>query len=146
MSSLIKETVVLGKAKYIQGDFESAKNKMKFPYRSSYELAYLHQLESDDQVVQYIYEPFEVPYTDIDNRKRMYRPDFMILYADGSMKISEVKPSIMLKDYDVQSKARHCREFIKTTFIDVNIEYTFITEKDLFSSEKEYADFLKCIK
>lgn len=146
MSTLIKEIVQLGKTKYIQGNYYSKKNDGNYPYKSSYELAYLHQLESDPEVLQYIYEPFELYYTDVNEKRRVYRPDFMVLYSDGKIRITEVKPSAMLKDYDVQSKARSCKQYIETSFTNVDIEYKFITEKDLFQSDKEYSDFLKSIK
>lgn len=135
-----------GKSKYIQGDFHSKKNNSVFPYKSSYELAYLQQLESDDKVVQYIYEPFELYYKDIKNSQRIYRPDFMVLYSDGSIRITEVKPEIMLSDYDVRSKAKSARAFIKENYTDLDIKYEFITEKNLFNDAKEYQDFIKSIK
>lgn len=135
-----------GKTKYIQGNFHSKKNGDNFPYKSSYELAYLHQLESEDEVIKYLYEPFELYYNDVNGKQRIYRPDFMILYANGSIEITEVKPKIMLKDFDVQAKARSCRLYIEENYKDVDISYRFITEQDLFNSDKEYQDFVKSIK
>lgn len=145
MSIIIKE-INHGKTKYIQGDYYSKKNASTFPYRSSYELAYLHLLEKDSSVVQYIYEPFDLYYKDIKNAKRTYRPDFMVLYEDGSVRISEVKPHIMLSDYDVRAKAAAARSYIKENYTDIDIKYQFITEKDLFNSDKEYQDFIKSIR
>ena len=52
----------------------------------------------------------------------------------------------MLKDFNVQSKAKACREYISATFKDVNMIYKFVTEKDLFANDKEYTDFIKSIK
>ena len=146
MSTLTKEVIKHGKTKYVQGDYYSKKNDFTFPYRSSYELAYLYQLEKDDTVLQYIYEPFELYYTDSELKQRIYRPDFMILFTDGSMSINEVKPTIMLKDYDVQAKARATRMYIKENYKNMKVTYNFITEKELFNNDKEYQDFLKSIK
>ena len=73
MSTLIKEIVQLGKTKYIQGNYYSKKNDGNYPYKSSYELAYLHQLESDPEVLQYIYEPFELYYTDVNEKRRVLK-------------------------------------------------------------------------
>lgn len=70
----------------------------------------------------------------------------MVLYADGKMEITEVKPKIMLKDYDVKAKASACRAYLEETYKDIDIKYRFITEKNLFSSDKEYTDFVKSIK
>lgn len=135
-----------GNSKYIQGNFYSEKNKDNYPYKSSYELAFLHQLETNPAVVKYIYEPFELFYYDIKNNRRIYRPDFMVLYDDGSLEINEVKPKVMLKDFDVRSKAKYCIEYLNENFKEVSIKYRFITEQDLFSTSKEYTDFIKTIK
>lgn len=103
-------------------------------------------MENDDNVIKFIYEPFELYYFDVHNTRRIYRPDFMVLYTDGRMEITEVKPKIMLKDYDVRAKASACRDYLEENYKDINISYRFITEKNLFSSDKEYNDFIKSIK
>lgn len=146
MSTSTNVTVRHGKAKYVQGDFYSKKNDEQFPYKSSYELAFLHQIETNPEVLSYIYEPFELYYNDYTGKRRIYIPDFMVLYKDGSIQISEIKPKIMLQDFDVQSKARSCREYLIENYKDIKINYKFITEKDLFTTSKEYTDFLKSIK
>ena len=141
-----KKNQKTGAGKYIQGDFYSEKNKDMFPYKSSYELAYLHLIEKDSKVLSYIYEPFELYYIDSNGKRRIYIPDFMVLYDNGSILISEIKPKAMLQDFDVQAKGRACREYLLKEYSNVDISYCFITEKDLFSSSKEYNDFLKSIK
>lgn len=146
MSTLIKEIVQHGKGKYIQGDFYSKKNQETYPYKSSYELAYLQQLELDATVLQYIYEPFELYYIDSNSKRRIYRPDFMVLFKDGKILITEIKPEVMLKDYDVQAKARAARQYLKENYTGVDINYKFVTEKNLFNSDKEYTDFIRSIK
>lgn len=135
-----------GKAKYIQGSFYSKKNSESYPYKSSYELAYLHQLESQVDVLRFMYEPFELYYNDSTGKQRIYRPDFMVLYQDGSIEITEVKPKAMLRDFDVQSKARSCKLYLEENYKGVDISYKFVTEQDLFNNDKEYQDFIKSIK
>lgn len=146
MSILTKETPTHGKSKYIQGSYYSLKNECSFIYRSSYELAYLYQLEKNPDVVKYIYEPLELYYIDNYKKQRTYKPDFMILYGDGKMEITEVKPTAMLGDFNVRAKAKAAELYIKDNFKDSDVSYRFITEKDLFTSDKEYADFLKSLK
>lgn len=146
MSISTKKTQRHGKAKYLQGDFYSQKNEENFPYKSSYELAYLNLIEKDNAVVKYIYEPFELYYIDVNGKQRIYRPDFMLLYDCGKIEIAEIKPKAMLKDFDVQSKARSCRLYIEENYRNIKISYKFVTEKDLFNSNKEYQDFLKSTK
>ena len=104
------------------------------------------QVEADTTVVSYIYEPFELYYIDSNSKQRIYRPDFMVLYADSKIILSEIKPTIMLQDYDVQAKAKAARQYIKENYVGVDICYKFVTEKDLFNGDKEYQDFIKSIK
>lgn len=135
-----------GTPKYFNGDFYSKKNDEVFKYRSSYELAYFHQLEEDEKVQSYMYEPFEVAYVDFYKQQRNYRPDLMILHTDGSIIIAEIKPSTMLGDFDVQAKAAAARKFIKEHYKDIDITYRFITEKTIFVNNTEYINFLNKIK
>lgn len=132
-----------GNGKYRTGQFPSAKNKSSYIYRSSYEYAFFTKLEADDNVVQFISEPFQVPYVDSRGKKRIYKPDLVILYKDGSMRICEIKPKAMLRNLDVQSKAAGCRAFIKIQ--RMNATYHFITEEDIFANPKEYQEVLKRI-
>ncbi len=141
-----KRNSTTGASKYVQGKFFSKKNGLTFDYRSSYELAYLQQLEKNEDVCSYIYEPFEIGYIDISRSARNYRPDFMILFKNGDMQISEVKPTAMLADFNVRAKAKAAEIFLKENFKDCSICYKFITEKDLFTSDKEYYDFVKSVK
>lgn len=145
MSTLIKR-VPHGQSKYLQGNFYSEKNESNYPYKSSYELAYLEKLEKDSSVLKYLYEPFEVPYVDYTSKNRMYRPDFMVLNEDGSVFITEIKPEAMLEDFDVKAKADAARLFIKTKYEGIDISYKFVTEKHLFKDIKAYTNFIKRVK
>lgn len=145
MSISIKKTLN-GKTRYVQGNFYSKKNDETFPYKSSYELAYLEKLEKSSKVVKFIYEPFEVPYVDFYNKSRNYIPDFMVLYEDGSVLITEIKPEAMLEDFDVQAKAKAARKYIKDQYSDINMEYQFVTEKNLFKDITAYTKFIRGIK
>lgn len=135
-----------GAPKYFNGDFYSKKNDEIFKYRSSYELAFFYQLEEDEEVTNYMYEPFEVSYIDFYKTQRNYRPDLLILYKDGSIVIAEIKPSTMLADYDVQAKANAAKKFIKDNYKNINVKYKFITEKTIFKDNSEYIKFLNDIK
>ncbi len=135
-----------GTSKYITGDFYSNKNKFTFKYRSSYELAYFHKLEKDANVLSYIYEPFEVEYIDFYKQKRKYRPDLLVLYVDGSLHVSEIKPAAMLRDFDVQAKASAAKAYIKEYYKDHKIEYKFITETMIFADNTEYLNFISEVK
>lgn len=60
------------------------------------------------------------------------------------MELCEVKPTIMLKDPNVQLKARAAIRKIKST--GKNMSFRFVTENDLFKSNKEYLAILDKIK
>lgn len=130
-------------SKYNQGKFYSKKNNKEFIFRSTYELGYFHILEQDPNVMSYIVEPFEISYF-FEGHKRNYWPDIMILYADGSMKIVEIKPSEHLKFRKVRAKAAAARKFVAKHF--KNAEYVFVTEKDIFATEGDYHRMLRLIK
>lgn len=136
-----------GQTKYITGEFTSKKNDGSvYPYRSSYELAYLEQLEADDNVVKFLYEPFCIDYIDSYKKVRKYVPDFFVLYSDGKIKIAEIKPEAMLQDYDVRAKAKAVQQHIAENYEGIDIEYQFVTEKMLFKSTIDYLKFLNKVK
>jgi hypothetical protein len=130
--------------KYKTGNFISEKNNSTFVYRSAYEYAYLLKLEADVSVVNYIVEPFNIAYFD-GKRKRSYKPDIVVLRVNGSIEVIEIKPKAMLMNEIVQRKAAAARSFIKRNFKNATVEYKFITEEDIFSNSKEYAEILKTI-
>lgn len=130
---------------YCTGDFYSFKNNSTMKYRSSYELKFFRMLEDDDNIINYASEAFSLPYIKSDKTLRTYIPDVLALDSKGKFTVYEIKPQDMLKDIDVQKKAQACKIYIKKNF-GKNSEYKFITEKDLFESNKHYLDFLKEIK
>ena len=131
------------KSKYKQGKFWSKKNQKEYVFRSAYELAYFHVLEEDEKVISYIVEPCQVSYR-FNGAQRKYWPDLLVLYKDGSMKILEVKPEALVGTKQNQAKAAGCRLFIKSRL--KNTTYEFVTEKDIFHSDKDYKQFVKMIK
>lgn len=135
-----------GDTKYLSGKFYSKKNDDNYTYRSSYELKCFLTLEKDPNVISYLSETLSIPYKDSYGTKRTYVPDLLVLFKDGSLCVWEIKPEEMLKDIDVQLKAKACRTFLEESFKEHNIDYKFITEKVLFGSNKEYYDFVKSVK
>ena len=131
--------------KYKTGTFFSKKNNSGFVYRSAYEYAYLVKLEKDDNVVNFIVEPFKIPYLDERGHKHVYIPDIVVLKANGNIDLIEIKPKSMLQNARVQRKASAARAFLKRNHKDAVIEYKFITEEDIVENYKEYIDLLKTI-
>lgn len=134
------------KTKYVSGTFYSQKNGASYIYRSSYELMCFIKLEQSPDVVQYLSETLTIPYIDSKGLTRQYIPDLLVLFKDGDICVWEIKPAAMLKDYDVQAKAKACRTYLRDTYKDRTIKYEFITENKLFKNTKEYTDFLNSIK
>ena len=117
-----------GKTKYVSGSFYSKKNNASYTYRSSYELMCFIKLEQNPDVIQYLSETMSIPYIDSKGLTRKYIPDLLVLFADGSMCIWEIKPLDMLKDADVKAKAAACKKHLRDTYKERNIKYEFITD------------------
>lgn len=126
---------------YYTGTFHSKKSDGHFTYRSSYELRHFINLEDNPKVTSFYSEIMEVPYKDSKGKNRVYIPDLIVIMEDGSIEVHEIKPTAMLQDIDVQKKAQACRAFANKTF-EQKVKYKFITEKELFKTNKEYIDFL----
>lgn len=141
-NSINKETSM---CKYKTGNFYSKKNHSNFTYRSGYEYAYFVKLEKDSCVINYVVEPFTIPYIDEKGKKRTYKPDIVVLRVDGTMEVIEIKPKAMLVNATVQRKASAAKSFLKRNFKNHIIEYKFITEEDIFSSYQEYLEVIKTI-
>jgi len=131
-----------GSSKYFLGKFYSHKNDRIFTYRSSYELKYFLDLENDPKVHSYLSEGLHIPYKNSWGKNKVYIPDLLVLYSDGSMKVIEIKPYEMLKDADVILKAEACRLYLKKNCKDQQITYQFITEKHLFKNQFDYLNFI----
>ena len=54
----------------------------------------MDELDHREDVVEWHYEPFSIPYT-LDERTKRYIPDFQVVLRDGRCLIIEVKPPEM---------------------------------------------------
>lgn len=129
------------KNRYKTGIFISKKNQSKHTYRSSFEFAYLNKLENDKNVIKYITEPFSIPYIDSNGLLKNYIPDVLVLYSDGSIFLYEIKPKAMINASNVRRKATKAIQWLKNNYPDV--KYKFITEDEIFNSDKDYKKLLK---
>ena len=130
---------------YCSGKHKSPKCEKEMTYRSSYELRHFMNLDTNPKVNMYYSEVIEIPYKDSTGKNRKYIPDIIVVYQDGTIEVHEIKPKEMLKDVNVQIKAKACRKFLGES-LDQPVKYKFITEEDLFSSSKDYTDFVKYCK
>ena len=136
------KTSSTGKPKYFSGKFYSKKNDDTYTFRSSYELKCFQDLEKDPKVTSYLSEVLSIPYVDMYKNKRVYVPDLLVMYNDGTSCIWEVKPTAMLADYNVKAKAKACKAFLDKEYPNQKIDYKFITERYLFTTDKDYVQFL----
>lgn len=116
----------------IKGSYFSDKANKFIGYMSSYELKYGQMLENDPNVL--IYDS-QVPYVNEDGYGRSL--DFKITHMDGSILISEVKPSSRIEEYEDQL------EDSKNNAIKNGRNFTIITEKELGGTDKEIRDWAK---
>lgn len=131
-----------GNTKYFTGKFYSHKNNRILTYRSSYELKFFLKLEEDDKVDSYVSEGLNIPYKNSYGKRKIYVPDVLVLYTDGSMTVYEIKPSEMLKDADVILKAKACEKYLENICKSKKISYKFLTERKLFKDQYDYLNFL----
>jgi hypothetical protein len=73
------------------GWFDSEKNARRYHYRSSWELEWYEYLEFDNKTRAFWVEPFAIPYY-FDGLVRLYHPDILVEYMDGSLELMEVRP------------------------------------------------------
>lgn len=133
--------IVKGSKLYTQGIFWSDKNQRKYVFRSTYEFAFFYQLEQDQNVLAYIVEPFDVTYYDPRYKTtRIYRPDVIVNYKNGDIKLLEIKPKSKLRNKQVRAKAEGARNFLKMYY--PHISYEFITEEQIFKEPGDYAKLL----
>ncbi len=133
--------IVKGKSLYTSGVFWSEKNKRKYVFRSTYEFAYFYQLEANEKVTAYIVEPFEVPYLDPKYKfQRVYKPDVLVHYVDGTIKLLEIKPKSRLGSKEVMAKATGAKNYLKLHYPKVH--YEFITEEEIFKDKNDYKKLL----
>ncbi len=111
------------------GIYVSIKSGNKYRYRSNWEKVYMQYLDSNDDIVEWLYECIKIPY--VSNKKtgkiRTYTPDFCVIFKDEKKAIIEVKPKSKLTKATIIKKAQAAREWCAKT----DAEYIFVTEIEL---------------
>lgn len=97
MSISQAQAIIKGKkTNYNSGWFFSNKLNDKIHYRSSYELRVYNILEKVENVINYIVEPFRVPYK-FNGIIKNTVPDILINYYDGNKELVEIKPTVFVE-------------------------------------------------
>lgn len=124
-----------GKGHYKTGFHKSPKcSNGPAKYRSGWEKVVCEHLDSNPDVVEYQYEPFEIKYVSNQRtgRIRIYIPDFLIIYSNGKKKLVEVKREKHLERPTVKKKALIARAYAGRN----NMEYEFWTDKKIRELQK----------
>lgn len=74
----------------VMGLFPSDKMDMMFAWESTIERDYMYLLEADPAVVCFVPQPTRLNLW-IEGHKRSHFPDFLVIYADGNIRLAEVK-------------------------------------------------------
>jgi hypothetical protein len=82
-------------------------------YRSSWELKYMMNLDSDPNIKWWQSEEVVVPYrSPIDNRQRRYFPDFLFRNQAGETFMVEIKPAVQTKPPVLTEGKKKTKSFI----------------------------------
>jgi len=109
------------------GYFASYKNKSQIAFESVLERDFYMMLEFDDNVVSYEEQPMTIKYEYLDNSKRRYTPDTMVVYKDRNKKLFEVKyEDELLNDTELQNKLKLLKYHIKKEY---KLDFDIFTDK-----------------
>jgi len=99
----------------------------KIFFRSSWEENVCLSLQKSNIVKKFKLEPFIIPYTDKDNRKRWTRIDFYIVLNNNRIILFEVKPKGLLTYDNNSQKINGYKNYCK----DNHMQFKLITENEL---------------
>lgn len=106
--------------------FFSEKNNRQIFCRSSWEEKYFRDLETRSDVASYDSEPVAIPYM-FEGSRKLYHPDVVIRYTDGSCELQEIKPQYYVKFPINQAKFAAAEAYCK----DLHMPFKVVTEKEL---------------
>lgn len=108
--------------------FFSKKTNKKIELRSLLERRFAHILEESNNVISYQYETITIPYI-YEEKLRKYTPDFVTVYSDRTIMVTEVKPKFFIGTEEVTVKKDAAVSFLKKHYPLFNIKYEIITEE-----------------
>ena len=142
------------KPKFSQGTYE-VRNASKYVgkgkprYRSSWELAFMNFLDSNDNILQWASESVQIPYRHpLTGKQTIYVPDFLVIYQNkhGEQRgeLVEIKPSgqsMLTEKQNAQQRATVAVNYAKWESANHwckrnGLTFRVITEKDMFHNGK----------
>jgi hypothetical protein len=132
------------KKHYITGVHQSIKCKNgPAKYRSGWEKVVLEYLDLCTEVTEYQYEPFQIKY--VSNRStgriRIYIPDFLIKFTDGTVKLVEVKRENKVNSPTVKKKTIVAKAWAGRN----GMSYELWTDKKILELRKVIKNHLKIL-
>ena len=118
---------------YKRGNYFSTKMSKEVYYRSSWEKHVFEYLDKNEEVVNFLSEPFSLPYY-YDNNKRHYIPDILVSYKNGSQTLIEIKPEYQVTAIKNQAKFKAAQEYCDSKGILFEV-WTEKTINNLFIEE-----------
>lgn len=118
----------------LYGTYDAKKSPSPVKFKSSWELATMMVWDRDDTIASYEYEPtiFKIK----DGRRAI--PDFLVMFADGTTKFIEVKPTEMQALPDVATKLDLVRSAVERT----GAQYAIIGTAEMNEFRKILGDSL----
>jgi len=109
---------------YHQGKLKITKCEKEIEYRSGWEKDVSLMFDFDSSIVSVEYESLRIPYiTNIRTRKvKIYFPDFLIEFIDGTKKIIEIKRDDRVQTKIVKTKAAAAEKYIKANLVNTTYE------------------------
>ena len=118
------------KSRFKTGFYDSSKMSKKIRYRSGYELKVYEYLDKEESVTAYFAEPFKLPYNYSKRTVRNYIPDLLIVYADKTVKLVEIKPKYKTTTKTNLAKFKSAEEYCRTNNLIFEV-WTEFTIKEL---------------
>ncbi len=111
-----------------KGWYESNKcTKNPAFFRSSWELALMMHLDSNNDCISYDYEPFAIPYIDNKGQKKSYIPDFLVRWNNKPPQVIEVKSSYLLGMDTTNKKISEAEKY----FDSIGLNFRLFCAKDV---------------
>lgn len=108
-----------------RGNFESPKKSAwnYEVYDSGFERQMMAKLENDTTVRKWTKKHgISILWIDSRHRRHRYRPDFLVEYTDGSLKLKEVKAANRVDSGEVQRKRRAAEEWRRRRGMEYEID------------------------
>lgn len=120
----------------ISGHFTSIKTSQTIRFRSLLELYYLIQIENDNSIITYQYEPFHIK---MDNGKS-YMPDFLI----NNKIIVELKAKKYIENQpEIKNNVLYKKNQAEKYCFNHNLIYKIIYDEDIGFDSKRMKHFIK---